>query len=493
MVTFRAATASATLLFGLVLSEPLSRAAVPDYKLGDVAAEDVVTPVALQVIDPEATEALQQKIAQDVLFVVRFAPQAVTDAEAELRKQVVTARSFFLATFREVLKGRAPSAADLDTPEYQATVKVVAAESPKYLPFDLLAPVWVRGGSDEGPMEALLQPLREIMSQPVVATKTDNPLPSNQTIRLLTVRSLGQAPTPRELDAAVVRMPVGRINSLWRARRLVETSFPSGKENLGRFVAGFVQPNALPDPALTEVLRAKRREGVTANETYPAAQTIVRKGQTIDRKALSALAAMREKSLIGTLQTKLEQEQTVAGQIKQQTLWIAAALGGVLLVLAIILWRLRARPSTALVTLGQSPALGGFDGTALQSGEARDEAWRERALLAEGKAERAHQAIRSGVLGWMREKVFQTAFRQRAELLSVQQRAEAEMSELERRLEELHTPLQDRIRAYERRIEELERDLAAKGEENRELIGARISVTRQQLNVERERSRFGAN
>ena len=58
---------------------------------------------------------------------------------------------------------------------------------------------------------------------------------------------------------------------------------------------------------------------------------------------------------------------------------------------------------------------------------------------------------------------------------------------------QLHAPLQDRIRAYERRIEELERELADKGEENRQLIGARIDVARQQLRMERERGGFGAN
>ena len=93
----------------------------------------------------------------------------------------------------------------------------------------------------------------------------------------------------------------------------------------------------------------------------------------------------------------------------------------------------------------------------------------------------------------MHEKVFQTLFRQRAELLSVQQKAEAEMHELEQRLEQLHIPLQERISAYEKRIAELEEELAAKGEENRELIGARISVARQQLSLERERGRMAAS
>jgi hypothetical protein len=161
-------------------------------------------------------------------------------------------------------------------------------------------------------------------------------------------------------------------------------------------------------------------------------------------------------------------------------------------VLFLILWRLRHRPVSTLSPILLGPPHSAVDPAALHSGH-DDSSWRGRALTAEGQAERAHQAIRTGVLGWMRDKIFRTAVHQRAELLSAQQKAEAEMWELEQRLEQLHTPLQERIVAYEKRIEDLEKDLAAKGEENRELIGARINVARQQLLVERERGRFGTN
>ena len=89
----------------------------------------------------------------------------------------------------------------------------------------------------------------------------------------------------------------------------------------------------------------------------------------------------------------------------------------------------------------------------------------------------------------------QGLFHQRAELLSSQQKAQVEMNALEQRLEQLHAPLQERIAAYEKRIAELEKDLSAKGEENRELIKAKIMLAKQQLTVERERSggRFGEN
>lgn len=481
MVTFRARSVAVLLFMAGVLIFSTTHAAVPDYKFGDVAEADVVTPVPLLVVNPEATDALKQKVAQQVNFIVRVTPQSATEADAELRESIAVARRNFMSTLQR---------GDLEAQSYARTIREVAAKSPKDLPFDKLAPLWVRGQGDEQWLESLLQPVREVMAQPIVGTKSDNTFPANQTVRLIPVKNANDMPAVRDLETGGTTVSGGKVISLWRARRLVETNFPAGQEDMGRFAASFIRTNAFPDPASTELLRARRMEGVTVNDTYDAAQVIVRKGQTIDRKALNALAMLREKSLIGTLQVKLEQEQSVAGQIKKQTNWIAASLGIMCLALVLILWRLRSRPSTSLSPVLISPALPDGEQPALPEGAAPD-SWQTRAIVAEGKAERAHQAIRSGVLGWMREKIFQTLFRHRAELLSVQQKAEAEMRELEQRLEQFHTPLQERIIAYERRIQELEQELAAKGEENRELIGARINIVRQHLSLERER--FGIN
>ena len=59
------------------------------------------------------------------------------------------------------------------------------------------------------------------------------------------------------------------------------------------------------------------------------------------------------------------------------------------------------------------------------------------------------------------------------------------MAELVQRLDRLHTPLEDRLRAYEKRIAELEAELAAKGQQNAELIKAKIETTRKKMEVER--------
>lgn len=457
-----------------------------EYKLGDIAAEDVVTPVSLVVPNLEATEALKKKVASEVKLVVRFNPQAADEAQVELRGIIAAARANFVSRF-QFTSGRVAISADVDTPLFTAVINNLAAELPKGLPLEKVVRLWVLGGSDKELLEGLLKPLRQAMDQPIVA-QIDGSISANQALSFVTVRNATDVPAVQELEKLSLPAPSRKIVALWRARRLVETSFPREQEETGRFVASFVRPNAYPDPGLTELLRARRVEGVTANDIYEAAQIILRKGQVVDRKAMSALAVMREKTLIGTLQNKLEQEQTIAAQIGKQTNWIAASLAVVGLALLLILSRLRARPSTELV-----PVISSQQRSELQPVTATELEWQQRALVAEARVERAHGAIRSGALSWMREVFFRTLFRHRTELLSVQQKAEMEMRELEQRLEQLHAPLQERIDAYEKRIEELEKDLAAKGEENRQLIGARISVAKQQLILERKRGRFGTN
>jgi hypothetical protein len=482
MVTVRAFTPVAACAAAFVLALSVARSAVPDYKLGDIAEADVITPVPLLVLNPEATEILKQKVAEQVNLIVLHSTGVTAEAEAALREKVAAARIIFMTALRRE---------DLDAPPYTRVIQEVTRKAPKDLPFDQFAPFWVRGQSDEPVIERMVQALRDVMAQPIVKTKNDTPLATVQPVRVVPVKSITPPPGVSEVENAGQILPSARVITVWRARQLLESTFPSHEAAMGRFAAGFLQVNAFPDVRLTELIRAQRMEGVAQNDRYEAAQVIVQKGQTIDRKALSVLAAMREKSLIGTLQVKLEQEQTVAGQIKHQTTWIAASLAGLGLVLIGVLWKLRARPATTLSPILIGPGLAGRDGQALPPGTEAD-AWRNRALAAEGQAERAHQAIRSGFMGWMREKVVQSLFHQRKELLSAQQKAEIEIRELEHRLEELHAPLQERITAYEQRIEELEKDLAAKGEENRELIGARISVARQHLKVERERGGFSA-
>ena len=445
----------------LVASLPLASGAVPEYKLGDVATEDVITPVPLLVVNPEATDALKEKVAQQSPSIVRYSSEMARTGESDLRSSIASARTKFL-TALDALQDRVPSESDLGTPEYAAALDFAARNSAKKLPLDRFTPLWLRGQSDQELTDRLIAALREAMAQPILAaTAADSSLPPNQLVKLVPVKEFSDAVSSETLEGAGPTLAPWKLISVARAQQLVEAHFSAGEEVLGAFAATFVRANASYDPSLTEVIRAKRTTSLAVNDQFEAAQVIIHRGQTVDRRALSALAVLREKSMIGTLQSKLEQEKSVAGQIKHQTTWMAAGLSLVAGALLLILWRLRSRPAPLSVSVREDPALPNSAQAALPGG-GEESTWQNRALAAEGKAERAHEAIRSGALGWMRDKIFRTMFHQRAELLSAQRTAEADMRELEQRLEHLQTPLQDRITGYEKRIQELEQELAAK-------------------------------
>ena len=93
----------------------------------------------------------------------------------------------------------------------------------------------------------------------------------------------------------------------------------------------------------------------------------------------------------------------------------------------------------------------------------------------------------------LKNAVVQELAAQRRQLLAAQQAATAELAEIARRLESVQTPLLDRLRAYEQRIAELEKELGEQALENRELLKLKIDLLRDQVEAERTRSRVNFN
>ena len=165
--------------------------------------------------------------------------------------------------------------------------------------------------------------------------------------------------------------------------------------------------------------------------------------------------------------------------------WIAGALVSIAILLGwlvvsfrrSVLAAPRARMPTAVLNLppGTEPALGSTLRT-LAGG-----------ALSEPVAEALREKIASDLTEFAKQRLVQGLYSQRKELADTQQNAAAEMAELEERLERIHAPLQDRLRAYETRIAELEKELTRKGEENSELIKAKIQVTQNQMAVVKSR------
>ncbi len=119
------------------------------------------------------------------------------------------------------------------------------------------------------------------------------------------------------------------------------------------------------------------------------------------------------------------------------------------------------------------------------------EEWKQRALMAEAMAGQHGQILKERVvpelLDFAKQRLVQELYGQRKALIETQQIARKAVEELEGRLAALQLPAPERLRAYEQRIAELEKEVAAQGEKVREVTRATLALLRQKrLEHERE-------
>ena len=120
--------------------------------------------------------------------------------------------------------------------------------------------------------------------------------------------------------------------------------------------------------------------------------------------------------------------------------------------------------------------------------------WKQRALVAEAMAGRQGQVLREKLMPelaeFAKQSLVQGLYAQRNALLEMQEAAQRALVDLETRLAALKLPLPERIRAYERRIAELEKEVETQGDEMRELTRATLVLVRKKLEDERQRERI---
>jgi hypothetical protein len=90
---------------------------------------------------------------------------------------------------------------------------------------------------------------------------------------------------------------------------------------------------------------------------------------------------------------------------------------------------------------------------------------------------------------YAKQSLVQGLYSQRQALIETQKRAQHDIAELEARLTALHLPLQERIRAYEKRLAELEKQLDSRNDEMHELTQVTLRLMREKLEEEKARQR----
>jgi 7TM-HD extracellular protein len=470
------------LLLLLISSSVCLAAKEPDYKIGDRAREDVITPIRLVVVDTDATDKLKEREAQRVPVIYRYYPRALEEADSAFRATFANTRTNFLESLDSTW--RAQGAEHLQDRPVEDFHRFVSSFQKQNLLFPVdtnLAARWAAGTSDEEFVSGLSLKLRETMKSFIRSDVSPQDIWVGSTLRLVSLAD-NETMSARLADERGSNVSKTNFVSLPRAKTELQNTFSPEDRAIGKYLASFVKPNCEMETGLTRELRARRTEGLVTADRYEAGQAIVRKGQAIDQKALAALNLLREKT------APAQPAQPVAAPETAQQRWLIWALLGIFGMLLALFWLVaQRRPANSLLPVPLADAPPGPAG----------DPWQQRALAAEQRAQKVQAAARAGLLSqlsrWLSEKMTQKLISQRTQLLDAHQHAAVEIAELEARLEKVRAPLQERLRAYERRIAELEQDLLVKGEENRELIKAKIEIARKQLEIERGKQRAEFN
>lgn len=469
-----------------------------DYRVGDQAEADIATPIPLVVFDPVRTQALRSNEAARVTPIFRQHTGAGAAAEAELRAAYTNAVSQFAAGLERLFNHPLPLLnAELESPKYAEFLKAWREQNPNFPLTAPLAELWALGDLGDIALERQVVRLRRFTN----ALVRPDALPAGErlsagTLRLVGVPSLQTPLTLAQADRSGRNVARTNVLTLDKFRQDAQKATNAVGRAEAKYVAGFLRPNCFFDEELTRQARARRVAELNAADRYEAGQVIVKQGELITDRTKLALDELQSRTAAQRVQAAADQErgrveaeaaqaQHVANETLKTNRWLLAGMGAAaagfvgLAVFVFVRRRALMAARHRPVPVGQALVL--HDGGA--------EEWRERALAAEARAEKAGELLRTKMLphlaGGMMQEFAQRLLVQRREILSDHQTAELEVAELAERLQQVHAPLEERLRAYEKRIAELEAELAEKGEQNLALIRARIDSTRQKMETER--------
>ena len=486
---------------GVVFSAPAKDPA--EYRTGDQVTEDIVTPVPLMVVDPVATKALKDKEEQRIPVIFRYNESALATVEADLREAFSVARSNFVFLVRESFNQAQLKDEQIETDQFLRVIDTFKRRNKTFPLSEEMAREWASGNVVLPEQISLSARVHQAMAGLIRYDNLTNTPKLGSQVLLVPVKSESETITLEDVKARAANEFRTNLLTMSRARLALREDFSPEEEAMAKFATRCLRENCFVESDLTRAARARHTDPLFVADNYQAGQVIAKKGQLVDAKIMAALSQLQEKTAAGRLSAqvafekeKAQREQAQAAQIRESNKWLVVGLVTAAAVLVLVLLTLALRRREPAM----QPLLSGTAGTPLLDAPSESQVtatnpdpWQQRALAAEQKVERAHAAIRSGVLAQLKEKLVGSLVSQRGQMLEAQRSAAAEMAEMERRLNELHAPLQERLRAYESRIADLEKALVVKGEENRELIRAKIGMMRKQLETERSRNHLEFN
>lgn len=435
-----------------------------NWRVGDTANQDVISSVAMDVIDAPATAARRAE-ALKTPAIFRVIGSITNTMVLKVNAAFAEAHANFSTSLQQKYQQAKLDETKVQSSDFATFVESFNAQNKKIAITVGLAREWALGGSGTETQAGIVEQLLQTTSRPIRPDNVPDGFELGSNVRLVPVRSSKDVVTLDKAEQRGELVSLTSVTTVTRLRGLFRRNFSTEDQLFARTLASYIHPNAELDTNLTQQAREHAVSQVTvAAEHYNAGQVIVRHGQVIDAKTKAALAQLNEilppepmsqPSPVVSM-AKISEPQI---QPSAKNLWLVVGIIGVLIVSLLGIWWWlvsRRRPLAVAVT-----------------------------ALPTQLAPQIAEMLKAAVV--------QELAVQRRELLQTQQIAAEEVVRLMHRLNELHAPSQERLVAYERRIGELEKELSVRTEENRELLKLKIDLLRQQIETERGNSRVNFN
>lgn len=471
----------------------------PVWRTGETATRDVATPRALDVVDAGATAAGRAALALKVPAVFLSDNSATNMIVRQVTAAFTEAHSNFLFGIQESFQKRVLDEPTIRTPDFGYFVTAFNIQNKSFPINSDLARRWAHGESGLTTKTNLIQLLLQAMSQPVRPDRLPAGFTLGKTVRLVPAAGASKAPALADAEERGTIVAANNLIPLTRLREQFRGQFQFQDQLFARALANFLRPNCTLDTNLTQQARAREINQLVVINHYEPGEMIVRRGQVIDDKIQAALTRLNETQTPGqpaspvvavpnpvpgatatpppdrlafgqttTPHAELVQPQNQKAKPQNHGRWLVAGIVAISIIGLLVIGGLLARWKK-FAGLNRSAAL---------------PARTQQAMPVE-LAPQIAQALKSAVA--------QELAVQRQELLITQRNATADVMRLMHRLNALHAPLQERMAAYEQRIQELEKELTLRTEENRELLRLKIDLLRQQLEAERGNQRVNFN
>ncbi len=125
---------------------PVQASDLTAHHVGDVADADIITPVALDVVDAAATAALQSARATQYPAVFRGLPEATNVMTRDFLAVFAQAQTNFLADLAAEFRAPEVNAATIASADFGRLVAAFGTENKRFPVTDELAAEWARGG-----------------------------------------------------------------------------------------------------------------------------------------------------------------------------------------------------------------------------------------------------------------------------------------------------------------------------------------------------------